>query len=323
MTTDLATTSPTSIAIKPTDPRDLLEVFLGSKGNPNTRDAYRRDLERYFAFIEAQGAAVLSAPAPLVDLYARTLESEGLSPATIARRLSAISSYYAYAMRPQGEQQRRFIAYNPAAYTERPSVSDDSPTLGLELDELARLQITAEADSPQKAVMIGLLGELGLRVSAVCNAKAEDLTTEAGHRAITTLGKGGKVTRRRLPDDLADSMEALLEGRTEGVILLRPRSGKPFDRFEVARIVSNLAAKAGIAKRITPHSLRHTHATQALTAGVPLADVSVALGHSDPRTTMRYDRARGALDRDPTHTLEAKLEAARAVERESRSPLEA
>jgi integrase/recombinase XerD len=74
-------------------------------------------------------------------------------------------------------------------------------------------------------------------------------------------------------------------------------------RDAAARIVRRLARRAGITKRIGPHSLRHSFITAALDAGVPLRDVQEAASHADPRTTMRYDRARQSLDRHATYIV--------------------
>jgi site-specific recombinase XerD len=75
------------------------------------------------------------------------------------------------------------------------------------------------------------------------------------------------------------------------------------DRHGAARIVRRIARRAGIGKAVTPHTLRHAFITAALDAGVPLRDVQEAASHADPRTTMRYDRARGSLlaAADPDH----------------------
>ena len=77
------------------------------------------------------------------------------------------------------------------------------------------------------------------------------------------------------------------------------------DRYAADRIVKRLARRAGITKRISPHSLRHSFITAALDAGVPLRDVQEAASHADPRTTMRYDRARHSLDRHATYIVAA------------------
>jgi site-specific recombinase XerD len=72
------------------------------------------------------------------------------------------------------------------------------------------------------------------------------------------------------------------------------------DRLQASRVVRRLAKRAGIDKNISPHSSRHSFITAALDAGVPLRDVQEAASHADPRTTMRYDRARQSLDRHAT-----------------------
>ncbi len=75
------------------------------------------------------------------------------------------------------------------------------------------------------------------------------------------------------------------------------------DRYAADRTVKRLAKLAGITQRISPHSLRHSFITAALDAGVPLRDVQEAASHADPRTTMRYDRARVSLDRHATYIV--------------------
>jgi integrase len=81
--------------------------------------------------------------------------------------------------------------------------------------------------------------------------------------------------------------------------------GRRLDRHGAGRIVRRSARRAGIAKTVTPHTLRHAFITAALDAGVPLRDVQEAASHADPRTTMRYDRARGSLDRHGTYIVAA------------------
>ena len=79
------------------------------------------------------------------------------------------------------------------------------------------------------------------------------------------------------------------------------------DRHAAGRIVRRVARLAGLDKKISPHTLRHAFITAALDAGVPLRDVQEAASHADPRTTMRYDRARVSLDRHATYIVAAYL----------------
>jgi len=81
--------------------------------------------------------------------------------------------------------------------------------------------------------------------------------------------------------------------------------GRRLDRHGAGRIVRKTARRAGIAKTVTPHTLRHAFITAALDAGVPLRDTHEAASHADPRTTMRYDRARSSLDRHATYVVAA------------------
>jgi hypothetical protein len=81
--------------------------------------------------------------------------------------------------------------------------------------------------------------------------------------------------------------------------------GPRLDRHGAGRIVRKVARRAGIGKSVTPHTLRHAFITAALDAGVPLRDVQEAASHADPRTTIRYDRARGSLDRHATYIVAA------------------
>jgi len=82
-------------------------------------------------------------------------------------------------------------------------------------------------------------------------------------------------------------------------------AGRQLDRHGAGRIIGLVARRAGIDKRVGPHTLRHAFITAALDAGVPLRDVQEAASHADPRTTMRYDRARTSLDRHATYIVAA------------------
>ena len=97
--------------------------------------------------------------------------------------------------------------------------------------------------------------------------------------------------------------------------------GRRLDRHGAGRIVRRIARQAGIGKAVTPHTLRHAFITAALDAGVPLRDVQEAASHADPRTTMRYDRARGSLDRHATYIVGAYVAALPGNSRTGRETL--
>ncbi len=100
----------------------------------------------------------------------------------------------------------------------------------------------------------------------------------------------------------ARAVDLAIGERAGGPIFLRG-DGRRLDRHGAGRIVRRVARRAGISKAIGPHTLRHAFITAALDAGVPLRDVQEAASHADPRTTMRYDRARVSLDRHATYIV--------------------
>ena len=102
----------------------------------------------------------------------------------------------------------------------------------------------------------------------------------------------------------ARAIDLAIGERSEGPVFLAA-DGRRLDRHGAARIVRRVARRAGIAKPVGPHTLRHAFITAALDAGVPLRDVQEAASHADPRTTIRYDRARASLDRHATYIVAA------------------
>lgn len=101
----------------------------------------------------------------------------------------------------------------------------------------------------------------------------------------------------------ARAIDLYVGERNEGPIFLNRDGTRRLDRHAATRIVKRLAKHGGIDKNISPHSLRHSFITAALDAGVALRDVQKAASHADPRTTMRYDRARQSLDRHATYIV--------------------
>jgi site-specific recombinase XerD len=125
------------------------------------------------------------------------------------------------------------------------------------------------------------------------------------HRVLRVRGKGGKTVLVPLPPAVARAVDRAVGDRQHGPLLLN-RAGRRMDRQAATRRLHQLARVAGVrTPRLHPHMLRHTYVTTMLDAGVDLRDVQIAARHADPRTTMRYDRARTNLDRLPNYILAA------------------
>jgi len=277
--------------------------FLARYGNPRTRALYEIDLRLFVGWCAQHGLRPLvDVQRPHVELFARHLELErGNGPGTIAHRLTVIKGFYSVC------EVDGLIQRNPAAHVRLPKVyRDETKTLGLDRLELGSILATARAHGdPRRWALVALMGLLGLRVSEACAVRIEDWGDEVqGHVVLRLVGKGGKPATVPLPVPVQRALAAAAGERTHGPLLLR-EDGAQLDRRTAARWIASLAKRAGIRKRISPHSLRHAYVTNALDAGVPLRDVQIGARHSDPRTTSRYDRARGNLDRHANHTLAA------------------
>jgi integrase/recombinase XerD len=273
--------------------------FLARYREP-TRSGYACDLRNWFAWCDGAGLDVFEVRRPHIEVFARQLEESGrLARSTVKKRLSTIAGFYKFATIDG------YIDRNPAEYVRRPTVDNESSTLGLDRMELGGfLAVAAATGNVMDHALACLLGLLGLRVSEACGIDLDDLGHDRGHRTVRILGKGSKLAVMPLPPRVARAVDAAKGERTEGPLLLC-RSGARMDRFAATRVVRRLCKRAGITKRISPHSLRHSAITAALDAGVPLRDVQIFARHADPRTTTRYDRARHNLDRHASYVITA------------------
>jgi site-specific recombinase XerD len=153
--------------------------------------------------------------------------------------------------------------------------------------------------------LVAMLGLLGLRIFEATGANIEALGEVHGHRVLRVQGKGDKVALVPLPPAVGRAIERAIDGRATGPIL-HSRTGRRMDRHCATRRLRALAQTAGVrTARMHPHMLRHTFVTTMRDAGVDLRDVQIAARHADPRTTMRYDRARKNLARHPNYILAA------------------
>ena len=261
-----------------------------------TRVSYTTDLRIFAEWCHERDLNLLTVERPHLELFARWMEQEGKMPSTTRRRISTLSSFYTYC------HVEEIIARNPAANVRRPKVPGESRTLGLDRNELGALLVQAGLGDLRDGALITLLALNGLRISEALNADIDDLSHERGHRTLAIVRKGGKHVTVPLAPRTGRALDLYVGDRTVGPIFLGVQ-GARMDRYCADRMVKRLAKQAGITKKISPHSLRHSFITAALDAGVPLRDVQEAASHADPRTTMRYDRARRSLDRHATYIV--------------------
>jgi len=283
------------------DDASELEVWAAVGGflagySGHTRVAYHQDLRQFIAWCTNQGLGVLSVRRAHIELYARWLEHRGMACTTIARRLSTVSSLYRYCV------EEEVIAHSPAVHVRRPRMRHESTMSGLDRSELGAFLVQAGLSGSRDHALACLLALNGLRVSEALGVDIDDLGLERGHHTLKVRRKGGKTVIVPLAPRTARTVYQAVAERAAGPVFVG-HDGSRMNRYQAARVVRRLARRAGIDKTISPHSLRHSFITAALDAGVPLRDVQEAASHADPRTTMRYDRARQSLDRHATYIV--------------------
>jgi integrase/recombinase XerD len=259
------------------------------------------DLNVFLAWCAGQELDPLNLGRAEVERYVRWLqEVRRYQPSTVSRRLSVVVGFYRVCVIDQ------ILAHSPADYVRRPPMPTDSPTLGLgHLQFEALLTAARLSDNRNDFALIAMLGLLGLRIFEACGANIADLGEQHGHRVLKVRGKGDKTVLIPLPPAVARAIEHAVDSREQGPILRNLR-GRRMDRHAATRRLLQLSETAGIRMpRMHPHMLRHTFVTTMLDAGVSLRDVQIAARHADPKTTMRYDRARKNLDRHPNYILAA------------------
>ncbi|MFD0633987.1 tyrosine-type recombinase/integrase [Catenulispora yoronensis] len=283
---------------------------------PTTASAYAVDLKQWFAWCALFDVDPFDAVRAHVDAWSVHLADDGKArPATLARKISAIRNFYAYAV------DSGYTAGSPVPAKDKalhlPKVSRRSQTLGPDRDESAALlRAAAERGARDEAVVAVLLYQ-GLRVSELCGIDVEDLSTQRGHRVVRLRRKGGEEQDQAVAPAAAGCVDAWLAERAgaagavgssgaaapdAGPVFTGP-DGARLTRYQVEWIVESCAKAAGIDKRISPHSLRHACTTMLLDAGVPLRDIQVYMGHANSATTERYDLGRQHLDKSPAYAL--------------------
>ncbi len=265
-------------------------VALEQGLSPRTQEAYQRDLQRFAEYAAAKGvAAPPDITARILREYVYHLKDLGLSPASIRRNVSAVRTYFRF-LTGDG-----IVVRDPSERLETPKRWRTLPDV-LTVDEVKQLLAAPTLDDAlvfRDRALLELAYGAGLRVSEWISLGVRDLLLEDG--LVRVFGKGSK--ERLVPIGrsaigaaaiyLRELRPRLEKGEGKGALFLNAR-GRPLTRMGAWKILRGHVERAGIAKHVSPHTLRHSFATHLLEGGADLRAVQEMLGHVDIATTQIY-----------------------------------
>ncbi len=258
--------------------------------SPRTVSAYERDLTRWWQSLRERGVDDPAQATPeLLREWVFALKEEGLAATSIRRAQSAVRTYFRFLL------SEGVLDVDPSERLESPRVARKLPDF-LTRDEVTRLLDAPDASKPlfwRDRAILELLYASGLRVSELVDLPLSGLDLDEAW--ATVFGKGsrerlvpiGAPAVRTLERYLREVRPRLDKGSGQGRVYLNAR-GNPMRRESIWKLVKDSAKRVGIAKNVSPHTLRHTFATHLVEGGADLAAVQELLGHVDISTTQIY-----------------------------------
>src|SRR3712207_5206461 len=276
----------------------LIALYLRTLSSPQTIKTYNTEIRMFVAYMVGEiGKDLPEITAEDVSLYREHLITT-YAAATAAKKLAVLRRFLIFTFMTGA------TTVNPEAlrfFAKSPRVRQDPAYNVLTEDELQRMLNAARADNYRDYVLLAVMAGCGLREAEVVGLKLSDFQ-DAGNETVMlrVLGKGDKVRNVPISPDLWRLVQrfVLLSGRSlnshadarKPLLCSRVGKDKPLTTRSVQNIVKKYVRAAGITKPISPHSIRHTVGTNMAVNEAPLLVIQQFLGHSDPKTTMRYIR---------------------------------
>lgn len=289
------------------------EAWLGTK-SANTQRSYRKGLTHWKEFCAREGIDPLEPGVVDLDVYKARLLGQ-VAPSSTAQRMAALGSWHDYLrlnslIESRATQQVARVKFDRTHTTTRSLSAGEVAKMLIEADRRAEafsvLTETQQFIAVRDAAIVRMLVTLGLREGDLTALDTGSLGHDGGERVLDVLGKGGARTRRFVPEALDAALGRYLDLDPHEGPLLRSIERARLDPSSINDVVERVAKAAGLTG-VSPHMLRHTMAALATEAGAELVDLQIAMGHSDPKTTERYQAAVNRLRRDPARLIAAQL----------------
>jgi len=268
-----------------------LNYLVFEKGlSKKTIESYSSDLSRYLEFLRQKGINnIMDADTPLLLKHLIALRESGLGSKSCARHLITLRGFYRFL------SQEKVLKFDPAKLIDLPKSGLKLPDV-LSVSEVNLLLSIPDTKTPlgkRNAAMLELLYAAGLRVSELVNLKFLEVNLEACF--VRVLGKGSKErivpfgthAKNKIDDYIINARPLLLKDRISSYLFVA-RAGQPMTRQGFWKLLKQYVKQAGIKKKVTPHSLRHSFASHLLEGGADLRTVQVMLGHVDISSTQIY-----------------------------------
>jgi len=274
--------------------RDFIALWLSRQPSPHTRRAYAADVAALWRATPGKSLATLT----VADLEGwKQRMQAGRAPASTNRRLTAVKSLLAYGRRTG------YLVFDVGAAVENLPTADRLSERILTEYEVAALLRTARKTRTQ--ALLWTLYYTAIRNSELCGLRWRDVQRDAAVPVAAIHGKGGKTRHVALPACLVAVLGALKAETRYGAdadFVFATRTGQAIQAHQVRRHVATAARQAGLAaKGVSPHWLRHAHASHALDRGAGVHEVQGTLGHASLATTTRYVHLRP--ERSSGHAL--------------------
>ena len=255
---------------------EIISLWLQDKSSPLTRKTYSQHIRQFINFI---GYGLSEVKLEDLQMFRRMLEFKGYKLTTICNKLTTVKSLFSFCFKTG------YLVANVGSLVKLPKKLNK---LNEKIVTHKDIQCLANrAKTYRDKMIVKTLYSLGLRISELCNIRWSDFHIDGDFVNLNIVGKGSKLRTLLVSQSLYKQLVKLKREEIDYVFTAYSRN-KPLTRQSVNILLDKLCKQLDIEKRITPHTLRHTHATEAIRGGCDLSLLQQSLGHCSIKTTQVY-----------------------------------